>query len=207
MILETVCVGPLAVNCYIIAQGKEKKAIIIDPGEESKKIKSVLGKYSLIPAFIINTHGHFDHIGCDAEFNVPVYIYEGEDKFLKSQDLSGASFFNYSYKVPKEIRLLKDKEHITLDDIDLEVIHTPGHTPGGICLFLKGVAENILFSGDTLFYGSVGRTDFEGGDTRVLMRSIREKLLSLPDNTVVYPGHGEATSIAQEKKHNPFIVA
>jgi len=207
MILETVCVGPLAVNCYILAQGKDKKAIVIDPGEEFKKIKRVLDKYSLTPAVIINTHGHFDHIGCDAEFDVPVYVHEDEEKLLKSQDLSFASFFNYPYKVPKEIRLLKDKEHITLDDIDLEVIHTPGHSPGGICLLMQGSSGNILFSGDTLFCGSIGRTDFDGGNMSVLMKSIRERLLLLPDNTVVYPGHGEATSIAAEKKHNPFIAA
>ncbi len=189
MILETVCVGVLRVNCYIIASDKAQEAIIIDPGAEENKIRKALDKHKLRPAFIINTHGHFDHIGCDDEFGVPVYAHPDDAIPLKSP-----------------LRLLEDNKNISLDEIELQVIHTPGHTPGGICLLMKAPCDNILFSGDTLFRGSIGRTDFAQGDEDTLIRSIKERLLALADDTVIYPGHGPASTIGYERKHNPFLI-
>ncbi len=200
MILETVRVGPFDVNCYILAASPGSKAIIIDPGAEDKKIERVLKRHNLKPVLVINTHGHFDHIGCDDKFGVPVYIHSDDLMLLKDPQLNLSNFMASAYKVKSEIKTLKDKEKILLEDIELEVIHTPGHTPGGICLLLKKPVNNVLFSGDTLFFQGVGRTDFPQASPDQLLESIKEKLLVLPDETAVYPGHGPSSTIGRERK-------
>lgn len=206
MILETVRVGSFQVNCYILAGDSRCKAIIIDPGDEENKVRKVLNKYKLSPERIINTHGHIDHIGCDDAFGIPVYAHRNEISMLKSQKLNLSEFINFPYSVQSTITPLEDKEKINLDDtIELEVIYTPGHTPGGICVLMIKPEVNILFSGDTLFYQGIGRTDFAGADQSTLIKSIKERLLVLPDDTIVYPGHGPASTIGHEKKHNPFL--
>ncbi len=205
MILETICVGTFQVNCYILSMGKNRKAIIIDPGDQKDKIEEALDQHKLKPAFIINTHGHIDHIGSDQEFAVPIYIHRDEAPMLASPELNLSNFLNVPYSVKSPVKVLDDKSKIVLDEIELEVIHTPGHTRGGICLLLKKPVTNILFSGDTLFYESVGRTDFAGASAASLMKSIKEKLLLLPDDTVIYPGHGRSSTIGHEKRHNPFL--
>ncbi len=205
MILEKVTVGPLGVNCYILASEEFKKAIIIDPGDQKNKILKALRKYNLQPAFVINTHGHYDHIGCDDDFGVPVYAHREDVKLLRDQSLNLSAFFSKAYTVGSEITALEDKELVVLDDIELEVIHTPGHTPGGICLLMKKPLNNILFSGDTLFFESVGRTDFVQGGAEDLIESIKQKILVLPSDVLVYPGHGPDTSIGHEKEYNPFV--
>lgn len=207
MILETVRVGAFQVNCYILSAGKKKTAVIIDPGDEENKIRRLLDKHGLAAGLIVNTHGHIDHIGCDDKFAVPIYAYCDEVGLLKSQELNLSSFLESPYIVKSAIKALQDKERIFLDEIELEVIHTPGHTPGGICLLMKKPSSSILFSGDTLFRESVGRTDFQGAHPDVLIKSIKEKLLVLQDDVVVYPGHGPASTIGYEKKHNPFLGA
>lgn len=205
MILETVCVGQFQVNCYILASRENAKAILIDPGDEADKINAVLNRHRLTPAFIINTHGHIDHIGCNDEFGVPVYAHHQELPLLKDESLNLSKFFGFCLSIKSEIKKLEDKENIRLDDIELEVIHTPGHTKGGICLLMKKPVGGILFTADTLFRGSIGRTDFPQADRDALIKSIKEKLLILPEETILYPGHGPSTTIGYEKKNNPFL--
>lgn len=205
MILETVCVGEFQVNCYILASKDDSLAIIIDPGNEENKIKKVLNKYKLKPAFIINTHGHIDHIGCDDKFDVSIYAHRDDVALLKSPELNLSSFISQPYIVRSKIKVLEDKENISLGDMQLEVIHLPGHTPGGIGLLMKKPGNKIVFTGDTLFYQGIGRTDFTGADENLLIKSIKDKLLKLSDDTVIYPGHGPSSTIGHEKKSNPFF--
>lgn len=187
MILETICVGALEVNCYILASGKNSSAIVIDPGDDCHKIKKALDKYSLTPSFIINTHGHYDHIGCDDEFGVPIYIHQ--------DDLT----FAFPYNLKSEIKVLRDNQIISLDDIQLKVLHIPGHTPGGIALLMLKPNNKIVFTGDSLFCQGIGRTDFPYGNEGLLIKSIKEKLFTLSDDTVIYPGHGPSSTIGEEK--------
>ncbi len=205
MILETVVVGSMEVNCYILSAGKSHKAVIIDPGDDDKKIRRVLEKYGLKPAVVINTHGHFDHIGSDDAFGVPVCVHSLDAVMLRDAKRNYSAFLSSPYKVNSEIKELNDNQKISLEDIELEVRHIPGHTHGGIALVLKSPQDKIVFSGDSLFKGSIGRTDL-GGDEKLLVRSIREKLFSLSDDTAVYPGHGPATTIGAEKNNNPFLT-
>ncbi len=201
MILETVNVGPMQVNCYILACAEEKKAIIIDPGDQARKINAVLEKHKLHPGMVINTHGHYDHIGCDDKFGVPVYAHKQELAMLTDAGLNLSASFSRAYKVRSEIIALEDKQIIKFDCLELEVMHLPGHTPGGIALLMKKPRTDIIFTGDTLFCRGVGRTDIPGGDQAQLEKSIREKLFILPDATRVYPGHGPATTIGDERTH------
>lgn len=205
MIFETVCVGQLQVNCYILASRENASAIIIDPGADEAKIKKVLNKYKLKPAFIINTHGHFDHIGCDDDFGVAVYAYIDEIKLLTNPARNLSGLLSGAYSVRSKIIPLKEGEIVELDDIALEVIHTPGHTLGGISLLMKKPKTDMLFTGDSLFYQSIGRTDFSGADETMLLNSVKNKLLTLPDNTIIYPGHGPISTIGREKKSNPYL--
>lgn len=205
MILETVCVGPMQVNCYLLACGIGAEVIIIDPGEDKDKIGRVLNKHRLSPGLIINTHGHYDHIGCDDSFGAPVYIHGSDLKLLQDARLNLSGVFGVPYQVKSGIKTFKDKEIIGLDGIELEVLHIPGHTPGGAALLMKKPQDNILFSGDTLFCHGIGRSDLPGGDEGLLIRYIKEKLLSLPEETIVYPGHGSSTTIGEEKRNNPFL--
>lgn len=205
MILETICVGPMQVNCYCLASADNSQAIIIDPGYDEQKIKKVLNKHKLQPAFIINTHGHIDHIGCDDKFDVAVYIHRKELELLKSPELNLSNFLMSGYSVKSKIIALEDKEMIELGQIKLKVIHMPGHTPGGIALLLEKPKDKILFTGDSLFCQGIGRTDFPGADEELLLKSIKEKLFKLDDDTVIYPGHGPSSTIGQEKRSNPFL--
>ncbi len=205
MILETLCVGPMQVNCYIIAS-ESSGAIIIDPGGDEHKIKRLLDKHKLKPCFIVNTHGHFDHIGSDNSFDAPVYIHEKDFIFLKDPQLNLSSVFALDYKVKSPIKCLNDGEVIELDDLVLKVIHMPGHTPGGIALLMLKPNDKILFTGDSLFCSGIGRSDLFGGDEKLLIKSIKEKILVLPDDTVIYPGHGSSSTIGDEKRNNPFLI-
>jgi len=205
MILETIRISSYEVNCYILAEDNNSNAIIIDPGGDEQKIKAALAKHKLEPAFIINTHGHIDHIGGDDKFGIPVYIHRMDLALLKDARLNLSGFLAFPYTVKSEIKTLEDKENIGLGQLQLEVIHTPGHTPGGICLLVKKPENKILFSGDTLFCQGIGRTDFPGASQNLLIKSIKEKLFKLDDKTVIYPGHGMSSTIGEEKKNNPFL--
>lgn len=205
MILENICVGPMQVNCYILASGPDSRAIIIDPGDEKQKIERFLKKYCLKLEFIINTHGHIDHIGCDDKFGVPIYIHRQDAVLLESPELNLSAFLTSSFSLKSNIKILEDKENIELDRIQLEVIHVPGHTPGGIALLMKKPKDKILFSGDTLFYHGIGRTDFLGASETLLIKSIKMRLFKLSNDTIVYPGHGPSSTIGEEKNNNPFL--
>lgn len=205
MILKSISVGPMQVNCYILACASGKEAIIIDPGAEVEKIKAVLEEYKLNPVMVINTHGHYDHIGCDDKFGVGVYVHIQDLAMLLDAQLNFSAAFSLAYTVKSEIRTLEDKQDIKLDCLELEVMHLPGHTPGGIALLMKKPEVGIVFTGDTLFYSGVGRTDLPQGSRLQLEKSIRERLFVLPNQTKVYPGHGPETTIEAEKNNNPFV--
>ncbi|MBI5035303.1 MAG: MBL fold metallo-hydrolase [Chloroflexi bacterium] len=205
MILETLTVGPLGVNCYIVGDDQTREVIIIDPGGNARDILDTLRRDQLKTIAIVNTHAHFDHVialtEIRAQTHAPFYLHADEVQILSGAQL-GASMFGFpmSQPAPAE-RLLKDGDQVSVGGMALDVLHTPGHTPGGICL----LHDRHVFVGDTLFQGSIGRTDFPGGDYGTLMRSIRDRLLTLPDETIVHPGHGDATTIGEERQLNPFL--
>jgi hydroxyacylglutathione hydrolase len=188
-------------NCYIFGSSKTRDAVIIDPGAEAEKIKAFIKRENLSPKCIINTHGHIDHIGANFELGLPVYIHGKDANFLTNPLLNLAPFYGKLKGSPKASRILKEGDEIDVSGIKLEVIHTPGHTPGGISLYHDGV----IFTGDTLFAQSIGRTDLPYGSANDITRSIKEKLFRLDDSTIVYPGHGDQTSIGFEKRNNPWL--
>lgn len=206
MIFETVVVGPMQVNCYILAAAHDSGCIIVDPGAEEPKIRKALEKHKLTPECVINTHGHFDHISCDDAFGVPVYVHAEDKSMLEEPKLNLSGLFSLPYKVSSLIRVLRDGDLVKTKDLELKVIHVPGHTRGGIALLVKKPESGILITGDTLFCQGIGRSDLDGGDGDLLIRSIREKLFSLPDETKVYPGHGESSTIGEEKQGNPYLT-
>lgn len=206
MLLKALCVGQMQVNCYILASEEGSAAIIIDPGDDCSKIKEALAKYKLRPGLIINTHGHIDHIGCDDEFGIDIYAHSKEVPLLKDPRLNLSGSLTCAFSVKAKINPLEDRESIILEKIELEIIHLPGHTPGGIALLLKKPKNKILFTGDSLFYRGIGRTDFPGSDEELLIKSIKERLFSLSKDTVIYPGHGPSSTIGEEKKNNPFLA-
>jgi len=193
--------GPIETNCYLVWDPSTNDACIIDPGGESDKIKDFIEEKGLHLGFIINTHGHGDHIAANSDFKVPIYIHASDKDFLldPGKNLSGA--FLFPFVSPAASRILKDGDTIKLGTLSMEVLHTPGHTPGSISIAL----DDAVFTGDTLFAGGVGRTDFEYGSEDVLIKSIMEKLMPLSDDTVVYPGHGGESTIGEERDSNPFI--
>lgn len=200
MILETVVVGAYQVNCYILAEKEGSQAIIIDPGEDYDRIKKVIDKYKLIPKIIINTHGHIDHIGANDKFGLPVYIHKDDADCISDSKRNMSAFLGSPASFNSKIKTLNDKDRIELGKISLEVIHTPGHTPGSVCLKF----DDTVFTGDTLFYEGIGRTDFPYSDSEKMAQSIK-KLMDLPDKIKILPGHGQASSIGGERKTNHFI--
>jgi len=200
-LLYKIHIDSVDTNCYVFGSKKTKEAVVIDPGADPEKIKTLIKKEGLKPKCIINTHGHIDHIGANHELNLPVYIHEKDANFLTNPLLSLAAFYGKLKSSPKASRILKDNDEIEISDISLRVIHTPGHTPGGISLYYDG----IVFTGDTLFAQSIGRTDLPYGSQKDITNSIKEKLFNLADSTIVYPGHGGETSIGIEKRTNPWL--
>ncbi len=186
ILIKRFVVGPLATNCYVVSGDSSRKGVLIDPGTFVKAAADYINARGIEIIATLNTHGDPDHVAGNAEFGYPVYIHELDAPYLSS---------------PLPAKLLKDGDVIDLGDFQMEIIHTPGHTPGGISLRCDGV----LFSGDTLFFEGVGRTDRPGGDREAIVRSIREKLMSLPNSVRVYPGHGPETTIEHEKRNNPFL--
>jgi glyoxylase-like metal-dependent hydrolase (beta-lactamase superfamily II) len=205
-IVACVTVGLFQENCYLYACPQTREAVIIDPGDEPEQIVKTIQELKLIPKYILNTHGHIDHISAiDAVsevYPVPLAIHPA-DVYMYT-DWRMASLFGRTAPLVKRKpdMLLKEGDRITIGTLTLEVLHTPGHSPGGVCFVSRPFC---VFSGDTLFYRGIGRTDLEGGDFRQLIRSIREKLYTLDDDLVVFPGHGQPTTILEEKHENPFV--
>jgi hydroxyacylglutathione hydrolase len=205
LIIKKLEVGPIMANCFILGCENTKEAAVIDPGDDADRILMTLAKENLTVKYLVNTHGHFDHVGANKRMkevtSAPLAIHPEDVPMLSQLSRSAASFGLAADNSPEPDLLLNDGDTVAFGDITLAVIHTPGHSRGGICLYTKG----HLFAGDTLFAGSIGRTDLPGGDYDTLITSIKEKLLSLPDDTIVYTGHGPETTIANEKRMNPFL--
>lgn len=205
MILESLETGPLQVNCYIIGCEETRKAAVIDPGGDADRILDLLQRLNLELEMVINTHGHFDHVGGNKRLleatRVDLLLHEADQTLLGMAEQHAGLYGLPTELSPQPQRLLKGGETIELGELKLKVLHTPGHTPGGICLLI----EDHVIVGDTLFAGSIGRTDLPGGDHQQLLESIRTQLLPLPDETIAHPGHGPATSIGREKLYNPFL--
>lgn len=197
MIIKSIVAGMYEENCYLIMDETTKEIGIIDPGGQAdlleKNIKDLNGE----PKFIILTHGHMDHVGAVVELknklNIPFYIHEKEEEYMEDGFVFGA--------LPKASGYLKEGDTLKLGENLIKVIETPGHTEGGICFLIN----DELFTGDTLFQGSVGRSDFPGGDGMLLVKNIKNKLLPLGDDVKVYPGHGYSSTIGYEKRNNPFL--
>jgi glyoxylase-like metal-dependent hydrolase (beta-lactamase superfamily II) len=205
MITKIIPNGILSANTYILIDEDTKETAIIDCGGEFEIIHDVLQKYGAKPKYILNTHAHFDHVMGEKDaqeaLGIPVYIHENDKCLLENLPKQGLKYGFECSEPPKDIRTFDENAVFKLGAEEIKVIHTPGHTKGSVC-FLCG---NSLYSGDTLFYGSIGRTDLEGGNFEEIRDSITKKLFSLDENTDVYPGHDTKTTIGYEKKYNnPF---
>jgi len=207
MILESLVVGPVAANCYIIGDESSKSGAIIDPGDEADRIVKRVEASGLRIDFMIGTHGHFDHVGAMAPlkkvFGCDFLLHQNDLPFVAHSQASAAQWGFQIEQVPDPDRTVAEGDILNLGALELKVLHTPGHSPGGICLYLS--SENLVFTGDTLFQGSIGRTDFMQGSMDDLIRSIKTRLYTLPDATVVRTGHGEPTTIGDEKRYNMFV--
>lgn len=199
-------VGPVQTNCYFAVNDETKELLIVDPGASPKQLAERIRQEEYIPVAILLTHGHFDHAtGADElarEFDIPIYAYEGEKETLEDPNI------NVSWMVGESLvfhadKWLKDEQEIELAGFHIRVLHTPGHTRGGCCYYFP--YEDVVFCGDTLFCTSVGRSDLPGGSSSELIRSIREKLMTLPERTTVYPGHNDVTTIENERMYNPYL--
>ncbi|MEZ5359583.1 MAG: MBL fold metallo-hydrolase [Candidatus Zixiibacteriota bacterium] len=205
MKISTVVVSMFETNCYLACDEFTGKCAIIDPGDEPEKIFSEIEQLNVTPEVVLLTHGHGDHIGAVVEmihrYKIPLFAGDGEETLLSSPERNMSAAVGLPIICPPPKMYLKESDKVKVGNISFSVISTPGHSPGGVCY----LHENILFCGDTLFYGSVGRTDFPGCSHEQLISSIANKLMNLPDSTKCYPGHGPATTIGYEKKHNPFL--
>jgi glyoxylase-like metal-dependent hydrolase (beta-lactamase superfamily II) len=208
MIFETLIVGPLAVNCFILGCASSSEGVVIDPGGEPDKIIAAINRLGLHIPFIINTHGHFDHVGGNRKIleytGAELLVHEGDVQYLSRAAEVAVKYGLTTENSPQPDRFLEDGMIISFGIYRIEVLHTPGHTPGGSCLYIA--KEGLVITGDTLFANGVGRTDFPGGSHNALIESIRTRLLALPDATRVYPGHGPATTIGHERRYNPYII-
>jgi glyoxylase-like metal-dependent hydrolase (beta-lactamase superfamily II) len=207
--VETLTVGPLGCNCSILADMEAKRGIVVDPGGSYEKIRARLDALGVEVEAIVHTHTHFDHVGCTAELqraSGSVASIHEADRPLYDLLPVQAELFGMRAPIRADVDgALVDGQSIRAGAVELGVLHTPGHTPGSCSFVVRDRGSVRLFAGDTLFRGSVGRTDLWGGDHDALVRSIRSKLLTLPDDTVVITGHGASTTIGEERAHNPFL--
>lgn len=198
-------VGSLGTNCYIVFSEKTRQAVIIDPGGDAARILAAVSREGLTVEAIINTHGHADHVLANIKVKeatgAPLWIHGADADMLGSGARNLSAYMGASTSCGVADRLLSDGELLTVGDFTLKVLHTPGHTPGGISL----LADKAVFVGDTLFAESIGRTDFPGGSYGQLIESIKKQLMTLEDDVKAYPGHGPATTIGWERRQNPFI--
>ncbi|MGG3469990.1 MBL fold metallo-hydrolase [Neobacillus pocheonensis] len=205
---QQIPLGSIQTNCYIV-ENPDKSCLIFDPGGEAKKLINLLTRRALKPVAILLTHAHFDHIGAVNEvrdsYEIPVYVHKQEEKWLGDPALNGSQFF----RLMEEIRvrpadhLLKTEGVMKIGEFEFTVFHTPGHSPGSVSFYFE--QEGFVISGDALFQGSIGRTDLAGGNHNLLLKSIHDKLLTLPEETYVLSGHGPVTTIVDEMDSNPFL--
>ena len=207
MIFETVVVGQLGVNCFILGCEETKEGIVVDPGADADRVMAAVKKSGLTIKYVINTHGHFDHVGGNRRLleatGAKLLIHEADVYFLSRAAEVAAAYGLTTENSPKPDGLLEDGMVVTFGSHQLKVLHTPGHTPGGCCLYLE--RERKVITGDTLFADGVGRTDFPGSSHESLIEGIRNKLFTLPEPTLVYPGHGPSSTIGHEKLNNPYV--
>ena len=206
MIIHTIPVGITQTNCYIVGCEETREGVVIDPGGHPKRILKAIEESGLAICYILNTHCHFDHMGANAEIvtgtGAPLALHPAELPILQSR--GGASWFGVLVQEsPLPDLELEDGQVLEVGTLRFQVLHTPGHSPGGVTLYLE--QEGVAFDGDVLFQMGVGRTDLHGGDWDMLMHSIREVLFALPDETVLYSGHGPRTTVGQEKQSNPWV--
>lgn len=206
MEMKHYCVGQVATNCYFAINEETKEMLVIDPGDSAQMLAEKIKKEGLKPKAVLLTHGHFDHAMAAEElaelFGIPVYAHEAEKDTLEDSGKNVSIMIGRRDSYHADV-YVRDGEVLQLAGLELKVLHTPGHTAGGCCYYLE--KEKVLFSGDTLFCQSVGRTDFPGGSMSKLVRSIKEKLMPLPDEVRVYPGHMGLTTIGTERARNPYL--
>lgn len=211
MILEVRAAPPFYKNGFVVGCERTREAALIDPGDEIDELFGAVRDYDLDVRLILLTHAHVDHVtgvaAAKREFGVPVYLHR-DDLFLYDNAVQQGRMFGFHVDAPPPIDVFYDLSPVTFGDYQARVHHTPGHCPGGVCLQIgkKGEAGQHLFVGDTLFAGSIGRTDLPGGDYETLMRSITQVLFPLGDDRIVHPGHGPDTTIARERQTNPFVL-
>jgi hydroxyacylglutathione hydrolase len=207
MILETLPVGPLQCNCSVIGDEASREAMVIDPGDDIERVLSLIQKHNLQVKQIVITHAHIDHVGgamkLRAATGAPILLNQNDYALLKMLDVQAAWI---GMPTPGKVDIdqsLGQSDKVKVGSLSAEVLHTPGHTEGSICLYFP--IENKLIAGDTLFAGSIGRTDLPGGSYEKILHSLHESVLALPDKTVVVPGHGPLTTIGEERESNPFL--
>ncbi|NKZ31590.1 MBL fold metallo-hydrolase [Ureibacillus thermosphaericus] len=206
--VKTLSVGPVQANCYIVSN-QSKECIIFDPGEEGNRIISTIQSQQLKPLAIFLTHAHFDHIGAVDElrqaFHIPVYIHKEEEDWLMDPNKNGSGKYVdlQTYRLQPADYIIEKEQTFVVGGMKFHAVFTPGHSPGSISYIFED--DGFAIVGDTLFQGSIGRTDLIGGSLEVLLKSIHEKLLVLPDDFIIYPGHGGYTTPAHEMDTNPFL--
>lgn len=209
MLIDCIVVGAFQSNCYVLADDETRDGIVIDPGDEPEKILERITRHDLNIKYILLTHAHLDHVmGVRRvkEALNPELLMHQADAFLYENMVDQAAQFGWRVDAPVQIdRYITEEDRITFGNVHVSVLSTPGHSPGGVSFSISG-DPSILFSGDTLFAESIGRTDLPGGSTDTLLRSIREKLFMLDASTIVYAGHGPHTTIGYEQQHNPFLI-
>jgi len=208
--IKSVTSRMFAENCYVVSLPARADCVVIDPGLEPHRILALLRDDGLEPTAILCTHGHADHIAGNAAFKevfpkIPLIIGEGDAAKLTDPELNLSAAFGAPLLSPPADRLVRDGEVVESAGMSFLVRETPGHSQGHVVFIVQGQVPGVVFGGDVLFQGSVGRTDFPDGDSALLVRSIREKLFSLPPDTEVYPGHGEPTTIGEERETNPYV--
>lgn len=208
MRIDVISVGPLQTNCYLVACRESMEAVLIDPAWSGEELAEMVREEGLSLKAQLLTHGHFDHTAGAAALKrasgAPLLAHPDSSPLLKQNHHHAALWGLQIEPAPELDGELAEGQIIQVGRLSLKVLHTPGHAPGHVCFYEEN--QKALFDGDVLFRGGIGRFDLPGGDQRILMRSIREKLLALPDDTAVYPGHGAATSIGDERRWNPYLL-
>ncbi len=216
LIHEILPVGMLQCNCSILGDPETREALVVDPGDDVEQITKILNRHKLRVKAIVSTHAHIDHVGGLRKLHdltgAPVMMHADDLPLYHAMDMQAGWLGVQTPELSDVHQLLKEGDVVRWGALEAQVLHTPGHTPGSLCLYLPREAGKVtmsaphLFAGDTLFAGSIGRTDLWGGSFDDILRSLRGKLLALPDETLVFPGHGGATTIGQERNSNPFLV-